>query len=395
MSEWKAPKRRSQVEQIIFLATHTLKDVEPPLLRRYQKELAETVNAGRARPRAEIWVLLYQPKDRSKVAYFDLTASTELRAQIAVWGDLARDHALPEMKKALDNHWGFQHPNETYLKTYFYQHTGLFLWFCEFRGAYPALKFIWRMEPDVMVSDTLGSLLIRSARDQISDVLLPKLSSRSQAPLYGCSKQRFRIGEKYGEELHLRTSGQESPCTTHWTLNTPILHLTRHGEQPVFTIVPVGRFSVRFITETMPKFWHNGTVGYEEMLLPMVCKYSDECNLGHFNDYTSVSAEAVLFRPIWPCLFFLKALVRPPPALKKPKSHHRTNKYAAHQTPKPMLFHPVKNRSCVFDYWAGGPVPKDALNASEYLPRTSAEKVSVTKLAEMVNKLGLGGDDYD
>lgn len=49
----------------------------------------------------------------------------------------------------------------------------------------------------------------------------------------------------------------------------------------------------------------------------------------------------------------------------------------------------------MFDYWAGGPVPKDALNASEYLPRTSAEKVSVTKLAEMVNKLGLGGDDYD
>lgn len=80
-----------------------------------------------------------------------------------------------------------------------------------------------------------------------------------------------------------------------------------------------------------PQFWHNGTVGYEEMLLPIACKYSDNCNLGTFDDATSVSADGVLFRPIWPCLFFLKALSRPSPSRREWGAQPHKHTFANHQ----------------------------------------------------------------
>eukprot|EP00967_Tisochrysis_lutea_P084097 scaffold117386_cov39-Tisochrysis_lutea.AAC.2 len=60
-----------------------------------------------------------------------------------------------------------------------------------------------------------------------------------------------------------------------------------------------------------------------------------------------------------------------------------------------MLFHPVKNRSCIFDYWNGAPISKAALDPARYKPMNTKEVVDVERLVELVDALGLGGDDFD
>lgn len=277
-SSWRAPKRRPQVEQLILLATHVLEALEPRLLRHYNAQLQVTVNAGLSKPVVELWVLFYKEADRSPSAYFDGAASALAQTQIAVWGDQARDRALPRLPGALAASWGFQQQTDAHLRTYFYQHTGLYLWLRQFGSAYPSLRYLWRMEPDVMLTGSLGSLISFSARDRTSDLLLPKATSRLHAPRYGCSKQRYRPDEAYGQRLpqpseRVQPPGESSggpgaaihttntalhtheawvpPCTTHWTLNTPLLRLVRPQDEPVFALVPIARLSVRFVTETL------------------------------------------------------------------------------------------------------------------------------------------------
>jgi hypothetical protein len=264
-----------------------LEALDPRLLRHYNAQLQATVNAGISKPVVELWVLLYKEADRSPTAYFDGAASAFAQTQVAVWGDRARDRALPRLPAALDADWGYKHTTDKHLRTYFYQHTGLYLWLQQFGRAYPSLRYLWRMEPDVMLTGSLGSLISRSSRDATSDLLLPKTIPRSQAPRYGCSREDYRHDEVYGQifsqpseraqphepfsggaggpaytpgtavhtpsaALHTPGLARASvPCTTHWTLNTPLLRLVGPRDEPVFALVPVARLSVRFVNETL------------------------------------------------------------------------------------------------------------------------------------------------
>jgi len=247
-----APKRRPAVKQVILMATHTVEAVEQRMLSHYHTQLAATINAGLKKPVAELWLLLYSRKDSRGGAYFDAAASGAAQTQVAVWGDRARDRAFPRASRALATHWGYRVQKDVHLKTYFYQHTGLYLWLREFRSAYRNLRFLWRMEPDVMLTGPLGQLLSLSARDQASDLLLPRLTGRNITPYYGCTKKRYRPHEAWGayppepDPAHPHVM-----CTTHWVANTPLLNMTRPGAGPVFALVPVGRYSIRFINETM------------------------------------------------------------------------------------------------------------------------------------------------
>jgi hypothetical protein len=56
-----------------------------------------------------------------------------------------------------------------------------------------------------------------------------------------------------------------------------------------------------------------------------------------------------------------------------------------------MLFHPVKNRSCVLDFWDGKPPPPAAQDAGSLGPQDKIERVGFERLASAAKRIGLGG----
>lgn len=157
-----------------------------------------------------------------------------------MWSNRARDAALPAVAPALAAHWGYRQQRVDYLRTYYYQHVGLLLWHRTFGTAYTALRYFWRMEPDVLYTGSLGAMLAAASRDTTSDALLPPASSQKRSPHYGCHRAQLRPDEVWEEKLDA-PSGRCDTCVTHWTLNWPLVS-SIPPEHRSCSLVLVGRF---------------------------------------------------------------------------------------------------------------------------------------------------------
>ena len=77
----------------------------------------------------------------------------------------------------------------------------------------------------------------------------------------------------------------------------------------VWSLVSLGRYSVRFITEMMGRRWRGATppnLMYEEIGIPVSCLTTPGCHLAEFSD-KSAMGKHVRYKPGWPCEKVLRA----------------------------------------------------------------------------------------
>ena len=130
---------------------------------------------------ARLWVLLLaQEPEPTKLPWAD----REL--PVCVW---RYEHALwrlPKLATALADPLGpAAREVDPHLRRYYYMHTSLLLWWEAAGHRVPSLRFIWRVEPDVLFSGPWPTLL-RLANASDADLLLPgyKLERRFPAEFY-------------------------------------------------------------------------------------------------------------------------------------------------------------------------------------------------------------------
>ena len=181
---------------------------------------------------------------------------------------------------------------------YFWFHASLLLWNATYGHAYPAVRYWWRIEPDVLFAGSWSYLLAIASRDT-ADLLLPQYTRWADHPNY-----------------------------PHWEWNAPILAGVPRSEW-VYSLVSIGRYSMRFM-RVMASKWAAGVAGYEEILLPLSCTPRSNCTRSSFSRLHAAGwrksrvNEAFRYRPEWSCDSFLRAA-------------------ASHSG---ELWHPVKTRAC-------------------------------------------------
>uniref|UniRef100_A0A7S3ATT2 Hexosyltransferase n=1 Tax=Haptolina ericina TaxID=156174 RepID=A0A7S3ATT2_9EUKA len=187
---------------------------------------------------------------------------------------------------------------------YYWLHASLLLWHTRFGAAYRDLKYIWRIEPDTVFTGSIDRLLSQ-AKAMRSDVLLPGARDEGEVLNYG-----------------------------HFNLNRAALTGVPQHKR-VWSLVCVGRFSVKFLLQVMAPRWAAGGAAYEEIHLPVSCLNSSDCTYANLDLETSVSPAKVRYTPEWQCSTFLEARERA--TLE--------------------LWHPVKDREC----YAASILKEDAL----------------------------------
>ena len=240
--------------------------VEPDderLYRRYSRELD-------SQPDTSLWMLLYR-EGYDQLTRFALNTTprvtssiTESQNGVAVWGENAVWRMYPRLADAVRQHPHIE-KEVPYLRNYYWFHAALPLWFLRFGACYPRARFVWRLETDVLWTDTIDTLIRLGSADTSSDVLLP---------------------ETYGENMSL---GARMYFHLPWQTFLGNVPLDKH----VYSLVCVGRYSRRFLLDTMHRLWTNGIAGYEELLLPSTCLNVSGCRLGLLNGWTSAASNHV------------------------------------------------------------------------------------------------------
>lgn len=204
-----------------------------------------------------------------------------------------------------------------HIRRYFYFHSSLLLWNQSFGQHYPALRYMWRLEPDVLFAGSWATLLERTDPMTIShhpgrtttrdaDVLLPRVTLQDHDPGY-----------------------------PHWAFNHEYLK-TVPSSKRAYSLVSIGRYSLRFLGH-MALRWAAGLLVYEEILLPTTCLVlgTSKCKLGMFSTLKRAAAgeegrvaDYFRYKPAWDCGQFLRS--------------------AARGTQD--IWHPVKHRSCWLDF---------------------------------------------
>ena len=134
------------VEEVVFVATHTLAHGDSRLLAHYAREVAGL-------PRVQLWALLYVP-DAPTVNI------TRPRAGVRTcsWGEGALRRELPALMRSLaTSGWALEHSPKKRL--YYYFHAALYLWNHSVGERYPRLRRMWRVEPDVVFSGSMADLV--------------------------------------------------------------------------------------------------------------------------------------------------------------------------------------------------------------------------------------------
>lgn len=294
------------MEQLFFFATHEVSAVDARLLHHYQLQLRDAA-------RTALWVMLYRPE----LDQIETGESEALGLPVCAWGDGALRRELPRLSEQIGRIAGLgeglgQANEGRYSSTktkanqgrYFWFHSTLLLWNASFQHAYPALRFWWRIEPDVVFAGSLGMLAKRASSTR-ADLLMPSLRSWEQHRSY-----------------------------PHWQVAS---HTYLHGvPRPLwrYGLVSLTRLSSKFVAQLAAK-WRAGSIGYEEILLPMLCATAAEgCELATFGElraraWRNRSLDYFFrYRPDWECGDFLAAAAR------------HTNE----------LWHPLKLRDCWVDY---------------------------------------------
>ena len=164
----------SNAEDIVFFATNAIDKTDERLLRHYRAQLAH----GMAAP-AELWLLLMATPSSAPFARASAaTAAAPARAlgvPTFVWSEMGLHARLPALAAAVNRSLRTLAAERVQNHArYYYYHASLLLWLevCASARTYPAIRYLWRLEPDVVFTGSLATLVGRSAR-VASDVLLP------------------------------------------------------------------------------------------------------------------------------------------------------------------------------------------------------------------------------
>jgi len=282
----------STADQAVFFATHEIEPNDERLLLRYKTELDAV----------PLWVLYLRPKSRQPLALQRLRTAG---VPNFVWSRHKIGSQLPSLAAALaraerDNASAYSQTPEPNLKLYFFMHSALLLWLRAHGSSYPRLRYMWRLEPDVLFAGPLAQLVSLAAQHvATTDVLLPKLWLQENVPRY-----------------------------VHWARHGELLARLA-PENRTYSLVSAGRFSVRFISEILAPRWEaDEPLAFEEIGIPAACTLAGaRCSMATISLATMrVPTRNFRYRPEWSCDEYLAA-----------RAWH-----AAHG-----LWHPVKNRSCL------------------------------------------------
>ena len=134
----------THVRQVLFLATHSLEAPNHRLALHYSRQLTY---AGQA---ARMVVLLFRPE--AGTIELDGEASAMVEAPVCVWGEGSIAKHLPRLAQSVATSPSLaQTPNPNH-RRYFWFHSSLLLWNVTFGHFYPSLRFLWRIEPDVLMA---------------------------------------------------------------------------------------------------------------------------------------------------------------------------------------------------------------------------------------------------
>ena len=280
------------------------------LLMHYWQNLAKS---GSAR----LWVMLHQ-KGPARPDAALLSSWQAIRADTWPWSRRSLFDRFPRLGRAVARSPGLSATGTNYLRMYWYFHAALVLWWLGLGHAYPSADFVWRLEIDVLACSgggmDLASLFSRTAALTTADVVLPRVRSTSASPLYSA---------------HLVKN-------MHILKNVP-------EQKRVWSLVCVGRYSVDFLMRVMHPLWTSGTIGYEEIFLPVSCLTDARCTLASLaSPVSKARSSAVTYLDVAPEHRIDASLVRFRPSWSCADAQRACGESAWHG-----LVHPVKERACV------------------------------------------------
>lgn len=300
----------SKVRQAVFFATHEFDDTDVRLVRHYVAELTATKGSH-----ARLFVLLFRTEAAPPLSASELASwrerGTRCGADVFLWSEAGLRRLFPKLSNALNtSHRPMRTPRK--VSKYLFFHASLLLWHATFGARYPRVEHYWRIEPDVLFAGPLSQLLELAAGSR-ADVLVPHVETQLQTPTW-----------------------------PHWWRNEAVLRGVP-SSQRLMSLVPIGRYSRRFLHGPMARRWESGQVGYEEITLPTTCAMANgsmvdgvigsyapdgaaSCTVESMHVNAKIhSAKRVVYRPVWECAPLVAARVQ------------RTRE----------LWHPIKNRTCL------------------------------------------------
>ncbi len=317
----------SNVEQLLFLATHSLAGYDLRLARHMSRQLrGAKLPAGEGTMR--LWALVYAERDPRTHIEINSSLSAQIEAAACVWGDRSLRLALPKLGAAMRSDPALKSTPNSNHRRYFWFHSSLLLWHMRFGRHYPRLRYLWRTEPDVLFAGPWPNLLQIVAKKSSADLVLPQFSDF-------VTDQKRRPGNRY----------------PHWERNSAFL-LGIPPSERVYSLVSIGRYSRRFVLDIMAPLWRAGSIGYEELFLPAAClneqraRGPDACQLASLRRMQTshkVGGRTALtahfrYRPFWSCNEF------------RANASSGLGGSGAGE-----IWHPVKDRGCWVKYLGGCP----------------------------------------
>ena len=307
-----APALSTGVDQVVFFASNAVSPSDEVLLRHYQRQLA--AGATSMQVHAQLWLMLMVTPTYGAVELGERTFES-LGVPVLAWSEAGLHRGLPGLAAAVPRSLRTmaleKDPNHA---RYFFFHATLLLWHqvCGARE-YPRLRYVWRLEPDVVFAGSLASLLELSARAP-ADLLLPRYWS------YEDTRGRY----------------------LHWNITDAAMQGVPLTDR-FWSLVSISRLSLSFLTRWLALSWspYNATLVYEELGLPRVCLASDGCSLSEFGLSTQLGSR-LLYKPTWACEEVLRS----------------------RRKCEDVLWHPVKDRECLAAFLEK--IPQDVYDSPRY-----------------------------
>jgi len=305
---------RNAVRQIVFFGAHLPVSREDAYLFRWR--------AAQMPRYAEIWLLLLDETSDPHALDQAANLSRATRAASCLWNASQVFNRLPQFASALKKSPAYVSEWDPHLKRYYWMHTSLLLWNDTLAHAYPRYKYVWRIEPDVMYSGNMSSLLQQSSKMR-TDVVLPRYIRKA----WDDEVARVR------QIIWGRKKNFSNPNVTyyHWKSHADVLSGIKQ-QVLVRSLVSIGRYSRRFLDLLYNEYWRPGIPMYEEILLPLACFKAGylKCLLGSWSSNFKGLAHVTLathfrFKPSYFHEDFLDAL----------------------QADTGEIWHPIKKRSHV------------------------------------------------
>ena len=306
------PALSTAVEQVVFFATNAVDRSDEALLRHYQRQLAAGVTSMKVR--AQLWLMQMVTPTYGAVELDERTFES-LGVPVLAWSETALHKALPRLAAAVQRSLGTmameKDPNHS---RYFYFHATLLLWHLVCGASeYPRLRYVWRLEPDVVFAGSLATLLQLSLRAS-ADLLLPLYWS------------------------HEDTRGR---AYMHWNITDAAMRGVPLAKR-FWSLVSISRLSHSFLTRWLALGWaHNATLVYEELGLPRICLATDGCSLAEFGLLPQLGSR-ILYKPAWTCEEVLRS----------------------RRKCEDVLWHPVKDRKCLAAFLEA--IPQDVYHSPRH-----------------------------